>query len=308
MTTYARTFGSDLTNTFQPRSLTKKETSTPSPKTYRPVLSETKPVELKIVQEIKEELIECSTPHKSFVIETVISAPNPSTLRYSIDFLLSLREKSKGPIEGLLPEVLPGYVEPGRTYITSTFADTHNKSSFIRPNSQKIDSLPQTTLVYRPKEVVQPVKEITVETVPAVVIAEPKQETSIERKSKDKKPKKEKARETDERRLVARQKQLDIGKNTIGYKKYAEQTCISKRTKGDPKTPEKHQVCSKRSWDGQVRKWRRQLHLFDPNEVLEENLLEDEVEEEEESEKLESNGVTINLGVIFATMSTRIVS
>ena len=34
--------------------------------------------------------------------------------------------------------------------------------------------------------------------------------------------------------------------------------------KGIPKTPNKFQVCSKRSWDGQVRKWRRQLHLFDP--------------------------------------------
>lgn len=37
-----------------------------------------------------------------------------------------------------------------------------------------------------------------------------------------------------------------------------------KRTKQHPKTPNKYQQCSKRSWDGQIRKWRRMLHAFDP--------------------------------------------
>ncbi len=32
----------------------------------------------------------------------------------------------------------------------------------------------------------------------------------------------------------------------------------------DPKTPDKYQKCSKRSWDGQVSKWRRRLHEWDP--------------------------------------------
>jgi histone RNA hairpin-binding protein len=31
-----------------------------------------------------------------------------------------------------------------------------------------------------------------------------------------------------------------------------------------PQTPDIKQVCSKRSWDGQVKKWRRRLHEFDP--------------------------------------------
>lgn len=35
------------------------------------------------------------------------------------------------------------------------------------------------------------------------------------------------------------------------------------RTKEHPRTPDKTQVCSKRSWDGQISKWRRQLHAFD---------------------------------------------
>lgn len=32
----------------------------------------------------------------------------------------------------------------------------------------------------------------------------------------------------------------------------------------DPRTPDKHTNCSKRSFDGQLRKWRRQLHAYDP--------------------------------------------
>lgn len=38
------------------------------------------------------------------------------------------------------------------------------------------------------------------------------------------------------------------------------------RPKTAPWTPDKTQVCSKRSWDGQLCKWRRQLHAFDGDE------------------------------------------
>ena len=31
-----------------------------------------------------------------------------------------------------------------------------------------------------------------------------------------------------------------------------------------PDTPDVKQICSKRSFDGQVKKWRRQLHFWDP--------------------------------------------
>jgi len=69
------------------------------------------------------------------------------------------------------------------------------------------------------------------------------------------------------RRLETRQRQIDIGKNTPGYKNYIDTIPKDKRKKGDPQTPNKYQVCSKRSWDGQIRKWRRMLHKFDPPEV-----------------------------------------
>jgi len=66
------------------------------------------------------------------------------------------------------------------------------------------------------------------------------------------------------RRLETRQKQIDIGKNTTGYQCYFIQVPKEKRKRCDPQTPNIYQVCSKRSWDGQIRKWRRLLHKYDP--------------------------------------------
>ena len=36
------------------------------------------------------------------------------------------------------------------------------------------------------------------------------------------------------------------------------------RGKNDPQTPDKHKNCSTRSWQGQIRVWRRALHRWDP--------------------------------------------
>jgi len=71
-------------------------------------------------------------------------------------------------------------------------------------------------------------------------------------------------REEDPRRLEQRQKQIDYGKNTAGYQAYTDAIPKNKRKRDNPKTPNKFQSCSKRSWDGQIRKWRRSLHLYDP--------------------------------------------
>jgi len=61
-------------------------------------------------------------------------------------------------------------------------------------------------------------------------------------------------------RLQQREKQIRIGKNTEAYRRYQEQA-LSKKKRS--KTPDKYQICSKRSWDGQVSKWRRMLHKYD---------------------------------------------
>ncbi|KAH3766515.1 histone RNA hairpin-binding protein [Pelomyxa schiedti] len=63
-------------------------------------------------------------------------------------------------------------------------------------------------------------------------------------------------------RLEARQKQIEYGIVTVGYQNYMK-LVGSKAKKGDPIFPNKFQKCSKRSWDGQIRKWRRTLHFFD---------------------------------------------
>lgn len=69
---------------------------------------------------------------------------------------------------------------------------------------------------------------------------------------------------SEERRLEQRQKQIEYGKNTIGYKIYTKTIKKDKRKKTDPWTPDKYTKCSKRCWDGMVRSWRRQLHNWDP--------------------------------------------
>jgi hypothetical protein len=75
-------------------------------------------------------------------------------------------------------------------------------------------------------------------------------------------------RESDPRRLEQRLKQVDFGKNTIGYDNYSEAVPRAERVRAfqrgwHPRTPDHTVARSKRSWDGIVQKWRRQLHLWD---------------------------------------------
>jgi hypothetical protein len=78
--------------------------------------------------------------------------------------------------------------------------------------------------------------------------------------------------ETDVHRLEQRQKQIDMGKSTPGYQLYVSRVPKAKRDyerrfTDHPLTPRKQIACSKRSWDGQVRKWRRLLHVYDGPET-----------------------------------------
>jgi len=77
--------------------------------------------------------------------------------------------------------------------------------------------------------------------------------------------------ENDPRRLEQRQKQIEYGYKTIGYQNYISKVPKNGRGPKDPVTPRKNQKCSKRSWDGQIRKWRRELHQWDPETQEEKN-------------------------------------
>ncbi|CAK1551138.1 unnamed protein product [Leptosia nina] len=63
--------------------------------------------------------------------------------------------------------------------------------------------------------------------------------------------------------LQRRQKQIDYGKNTVGYHNYITQVPIASRTKDHPKTPDKYSKYSRRSWDMLIKIWRKNLHEYD---------------------------------------------
>jgi len=71
----------------------------------------------------------------------------------------------------------------------------------------------------------------------------------------------------DDQRLIQRQKQIDYGYRTVGYLRYRLLVPKESRKPEHPRTPKKAQGCSKRSWDGQLKKWRRDLHLWDPDNL-----------------------------------------
>lgn len=70
-------------------------------------------------------------------------------------------------------------------------------------------------------------------------------------------------RETDPTRLAQRQKQIDFGKNTLAYERYARDVPRRSRTVDLPWTPDIGDPMAKRRFDGKVKQWRRDLHEWE---------------------------------------------
>lgn len=67
-----------------------------------------------------------------------------------------------------------------------------------------------------------------------------------------------------EGRLNRREKQVQVGKNTAGYRGFREWEKMHGRQAGDPQTPRVAEQCSKRQFDGRLSHWRILLHAFSP--------------------------------------------
>jgi hypothetical protein len=94
--------------------------------------------------------------------------------------------------------------------------------------------------------------------------------------------------ELTEHKLQQRDKQIALGKATEAYKRYAAEVPREARVRGKiehPMTPDRSAQCSKRSWVGQVSKWRRQLHVWDPSASAMDLSVSERVDEDAEEEQ-----------------------
>lgn len=68
--------------------------------------------------------------------------------------------------------------------------------------------------------------------------------------------------EDDQHRVSQRQKQIDLGKDTLAYDSYVNAVPLRLRKPQHPMTPLATQRCSRRSFVGQMKRWRKMLFDF----------------------------------------------
>jgi len=94
-----------------------------------------------------------------------------------------------------------------------------------------------------------------------------------------------KERETDETIIARRQKQIDYGKVSVDYQEYSEEISHSERRNFHPRTPDKYQKCSRRSFDQQIKIWKRKIHHWKDEDLLKKELFKPGAVERDEQRK-----------------------
>jgi hypothetical protein len=143
-------------------------------------------------QETSRQAVPTPTKKNVEVLE-VKDTKHKKKLRYDVGFLLSIRHlpTCKEPLSGLIAEIAP---QSGKTAATipriskKEIADQLLDSVLQSPTDDLAPATPEVPKEWRQRE------------------------------------KKEKARETDEKRIAARIKQLEIGYSTPGYQRYCQLT------------------------------------------------------------------------------------
>uniref|UniRef100_A0A6B2L7N7 Histone RNA hairpin-binding protein RNA-binding domain-containing protein n=1 Tax=Arcella intermedia TaxID=1963864 RepID=A0A6B2L7N7_9EUKA len=208
-------------------------------------------------------------PTLSSLSDSKIARPNPRSPNMKPNASPSFQPKESAPKN--LSSSTPAPT-PTKSFSTPTYRPTDTPSPAVRPTSLAFTTpvqSPQRAHAKSPTIPVTPKAPETPSTPPKDQLITPISSPARPGAS-PKSPFRSPPRPIsplDEQRLMQRQKQIDYGYRTVGYLRYRLLVSKEGRRPEHPRTPKKNQGCSKRSWDGQLKKWRRDLHLWDPDSI-----------------------------------------
>jgi len=218
------------------------------------------------------------TPSHPLENDSVLFKANsfPSALNFNPELVYdndTRRKTASFPLipsyTNLLPPNIPMPFDPN----LESFGESKFTSFFSQPDSAdisgEINLKPYLSLDF----IEEPLQPCPPKTPPAKPLLSPRSHDTNEKspyrnsKTPQKSPRNRPVTPLDDQRLIQRQKQIDYGYRTVGYLRYRLLVPKESRKPDHPRTPKKAQGCSKRSWDGQLKKWRRDLHLWDPDNL-----------------------------------------